>query len=189
MMQGSATIFIRGVGEVLVEHSTRAQRVSITLKPSGVRVAVPLGVPLSRGKRFACDKRDWIRSRLSRLETMVRAQAEACSLLPMTDIVHARKKIISRLDELSARFDLPYAGAMVRNQRTRWGSCSINNTISLNINLARLPDELMDYVIVHELLHTKIRGHGREFWKGIDSLMGDSRGLRRRLKHYSLVLR
>ncbi len=68
------------------------------------------------------------------------------------------------------------------------GVAALRDTISLNINLARLPQALMDYVIIHELLHTKIRGHGSGFWQRLDMLLGDARGLRSELRKYSLAL-
>jgi predicted metal-dependent hydrolase len=64
----------------------------------------------------------------------------------------------------------------------------MRDTISLNINLVRLPEGLMDYVIIHELLHTKIRGHGNRFWQRLDMLVGDARGQRKELRKYSLAL-
>ena len=178
-----------GVGDVLVEHSTRARRVSISVRPGSVRVAVPLGVALARGQKFALSKKDWIKSHCKRMELIARARSEtACNLPLIMDFAAARNKIVTRLDELSALYCLPYAGVTIRNQKTRWGSCSIRDTISLNINLARLPEGLMDYVIIHELLHTKIRGHSNGFWQRLDMLVGDARGLQKELRKYTLAL-
>jgi predicted metal-dependent hydrolase len=178
-----------GVGDVLVEHSIRARRVSISVRPGSVRVAVPFGVALVHGQKFALSRKDWIKSHYDRMESIAKARSEAACNLPLImDFEAARNKIVTRLDELSTQYNLPYAGITVRNQKTRWGSCSIRNTISLNINLARLPEVLMDYVILHELLHTKIRGHGIGFWKRLDMLVGDGRGLRGELRKYSLAL-
>jgi hypothetical protein len=188
-MRGSLKFFIDGVGEVLVERSRRARRMSISVRPKRVRVAVPVGVALSRGEDFAFAKKEWIRRHLRRMESLARAQAgEACNSPPMTDRETARKKIMVRLGELSAQHGLPYTHVSVRNQKTRWGSCSMQGSISLNINLARLPDKLMDYVIIHELLHTKILGHGKEFWQRLDTLVGDACGLRKELRKYSFTL-
>lgn len=188
-MKRAFVFSLDGVGDVLVEHSSRARRVSISVRPGSVRVAVPLGVALARGQRFALSKKDWIKSHCNRMDLITRARSEtACNLPLIMDFAAARNKIVTRLDELSRRYCLPYAGVTIRNQKTRWGSCSIRDTISLNINLARLPEGLMDYVIIHELLHTKIRGHGNGFWQRLDMLVGDARGLRRELRKYSLVL-
>ncbi len=186
-MSGSEKILIDGVGEVLVEHSRKAQRLRITVRPSGVRVAVPVGVALSRGRSFARANKEWIRGHLRRMDTIARAHAEEVNGIEViTNRKKAREKILKRLDELSEHHGLPYRSVMVRNQKTRWGSCSERKTISLNIKLARLPDQLMDYVIIHELLHTRIRGHTKEFWIALDALVGDARRLRKELKRYCL---
>ncbi len=188
-MGKSAVLRIEGVGPVLIEHSKRARRMSITVRPGGVRVAVPQGVSLERGRDFALARKDWIGHHCRRMALMVRAGAASSSgLPPLTDRPAARSRIVRRLDELSARYNLPYAAVTVRNQKTRWGSCGVRKTISLNINLARLPGELMDYVIVHELFHTKVRGHGRAFWKGLERLLPRALELRRELGRYSLEL-
>jgi predicted metal-dependent hydrolase len=188
-MMKAFVFFLDGVGDVLVEHSARARRVSISIRPGSVRVAVPLGVALARGQKFALSKKDWIKSHCNRIELIAKTRSEtACNLPPIMDYAAARNKIVTRLDELSKKYSLPYAGVTVRNQKTRWGSCSIRHTISLNINLARLPGELMDYVIIHELVHTKIRGHGNGFWQRLDMLLGDARGLRSELRKYSSEL-
>ena len=93
--------FIDGVGEVLVERSRRAGRMSISVRPERVRVAVPAGIALSKGKDFAFAKKEWIRRHLRRMESLARSQAgEAFNLPPMTDRETARKKIIVRLGEL-----------------------------------------------------------------------------------------
>jgi predicted metal-dependent hydrolase len=189
IMGGSEVFTLDGVADVLVEHSTRARRISISVRPGSVRVAVPLGVSLAQGRKFALSKKDWIRCHCSRMDLIARARSDAAGNLPLImDFAEARNKIVARLDDLSDRYCLPYASVTIRNQKTRWGSCSMRNTISLNINLARLPERLMDYVIIHELLHTKIRGHGKGFWQRLDMLVGDARGLRKELTKYSLAL-
>ncbi len=188
-MGKSAVLGIDGVGPVLIEHSNRARRMSISVSPGGVRVAVPQGVSLRRGKDFALSRKDWIRHHCGRMELMVEAgSASSSGLPPLTDRQAARNRIVRRLDELSARYNLPYATVTVRSQKTRWGSCGVRKTISLNINLARLPGRLMDYVIVHELLHTKIRGHGSEFWRCLGRILPHALELRKELGRYSLAL-
>lgn len=183
------TVDIEGIGEVLVERSAKARRLSITVRPSRVRVAVPAGIPLSRGRDFAIEKKDWIRHHLERVEWLCRAHDQECGHIPpLPDIPSARRKIVERLEELSTIHALPYRGVSVRSQRTRWGSCSVHGRISLNINLARLPERLMDYVILHELLHTRIRGHGKEFWKALDALVGDARAMRGEIQRYAGIL-
>ena len=74
----------------------------------------------------------------------------------------------------------------VKNIKTRWGSCSSLNNINLNLHLMRLPDHLIDYVILHELAHTKEKNHGKSFWNLVDSLVMDLKEMKKELKTYSI---
>ena len=70
--------------------------------------------------------------------------------------------------------------------KTRWGSCSFKNNINLSLHLMRLREELIDYVILHELVHTKVKNHSREFWTTLDIYCPKSKSLDKELKKYSL---
>jgi predicted metal-dependent hydrolase len=83
---------------------------------------------------------------------------------------------------------LKYRKVSIKNQKTKWGSCSSRDSINLNINLVRLPEQLRDYVILHELVHTRLKNHGREFWAELDkALGGGAKELARKLRKYKLV--
>jgi predicted metal-dependent hydrolase len=77
----------------------------------------------------------------------------------------------------------------IRNQKTRWGSCSAKNNLSLNIKLALLPDELRDLILVHELVHTRIKNHGPDFWRELKSIYPDARKLDRQVNRLGGLLR
>ena len=77
-----------------------------------------------------------------------------------------------------------YGKLSFRNNVSNWGSCSFENHISLNIKLMKLPDEVIDYVILHELCHTVEKNHSPAFWKLMGKVCPDYAGLRNRLKGY-----
>jgi predicted metal-dependent hydrolase len=77
----------------------------------------------------------------------------------------ADRELAPRVRALAAPLRLDVARVVVRDQRTRWGSCSRYGTISLNWRLLQMPDEVRDYVIYHELMHLKRADHSRRFWR------------------------
>ena len=87
--------------------------------------------------------------------------------------MEARSHFTARADSLSALMDLAYSQIEIRNQRTRWGSCSANGTLSLNWRLMMAPAEIVDYVIVHELAHLRVPRHGQRFWRLVAEHMPD----------------
>ncbi len=159
----------------------------LTVDSGKAMVTVPGGVSLQAARTFAMENSSWIRHHMARMERKVQdARNLLRDLAPLADIHEAGQKIIYRARLLSMETGLSCSRITVRNQKTRWGSCSSRNCISLNIKLARLPEALMDYVILHELVHTRIKDHGPDFWQELDRYVGDSRKLRRELGKYML---
>lgn len=79
------------------------------------------------------------------------------------------------------------ARILIRNQKTRWGSCAADGTVRLNWRLARLPGEFADYVVVHELAHLLHRNHGPAFWQAVAAVLPDHRERRARLSQAHLL--
>ncbi|MDR3628564.1 MAG: M48 family metallopeptidase, partial [Ignavibacteriaceae bacterium] len=75
----------------------------------------------------------------------------------------------------------------IRNQKTRWGSCSARGNLSFNFNLVRYRKEIIDYVIVHELCHLKEMNHSNKFWNLVEKICPDYKALRRELKKGSNI--
>lgn len=98
----------------------------------------------------------------------------------------ARKLLPPRLKELAARHGFSYNKVSIRNNKRNWGSCSSQNNISLNLQMMKLPDELIDYILLHELVHTEIKDHSERFWKKLDQITnGRARELAKEVKKYS----
>ncbi len=77
----------------------------------------------------------------------------------------ARQEIAWRLDRASAEAKLPYSGLDIRAQRTRWASCSARGRMSFNWRLLLAPEEVLDYVVWHEVCHLEVRDHSPAFWR------------------------
>lgn len=100
--------------------------------------------------------------------------------------VEAKEYLPQRTEQLARELSFKCSRVTVRDSRSRWGSCSSTNDISLSIHLMRLPDELIDYVIIHELCHTKVKDHSAKFHNLLDTVTaGRHAQLRKRLKEYN----
>ena len=95
---------------------------------------------------------------------------------------YAKTFLIQRLRELGQQHGLVYNRVSIRAQRTRWGSCSARKNISLNWRLILAPAQVIDYVLLHELMHTRILNHSREFWAQLSALCPDYRQAKAWLK-------
>jgi hypothetical protein len=100
----------------------------------------------------------------------------------------ARAYLPHRLAQLADRYGYQYNRVTIRNQKTLWGSCSGKKNINLNLHLVTLPGHLIDYVLVHELVHTRHRNHGPSFWAAVDHCLGHGKAYARELRRYEIDL-
>jgi len=182
----STIVEIPSVGPVTIVKSQRAKHLRITVKPDQtVILTIPRGESVDRATRFLHSKIPWITKHQHRLSKLENTQTNL--QLPEINVPDAIEKLIGRLEEMAQIHNFKYAKVSIRNQKTKWGSCSAKNNISLNINLARLPDELSDYVILHELVHTRFKNHSKKFWAELDKVIGRSaKELSKKLRKYRL---
>ena len=185
----SQTIVLDGVGPVLFEKSRRARHIGLTVRASrGVRVTVPARVSFDEARRVALSKLDWIERTLARVERARDRCREAVLAAEHLDRRTARAHLAGRLAALAEEQGFTPGRLSVRNQGTLWGSASPSGRIQLNACLAVVPQDLADYVILHELVHTRVRGHGRAFWAELGRHCPDARRCQARLREYSLAL-
>jgi len=171
------------VGAIRYQRS-KGRRIGISVKPEFVRVSVPRRESLANAQKFVESKIGWIKRRISEMNVRI----EKSRVLPEIDREDARRILNQRLAELATGHDFEYGKVSIRKQKTRWGSCSSQNNISLNQNLLHLPDELIDYVLLHELTHTRVKDHSPSFWNELKTVCPDAKEKRRLLKTYSYCL-
>ena len=183
------TLEINGIGRIALKRNQRARHLNLTVKPfDGVQVTLPPGIPLNQVERFVVSKKGWIAKHLAQAREMENKRLQVSNRIESIDSVKAAQSLVQETNTLAGRHGFHLGRVTVRNQKTRWGSCSADNNISLNINLVHLPTELRRYVILHELLHTRIKNHSRKFWNEMDRLVGNAITLRSQLNEFSYLL-
>ncbi len=208
MQKNQIIVEYSGIGAVKYVKNRRARNLSIRISISGeVRVTIPGFASRRTAEQFLLSKTEWIQSRLSRLAEEKGASRNVRSgdtilvrgvplrVVPGKDdegaegalwrllLREARTHLPERVKTLSEQYGYRYSGLKIRKMTTRWGSCTHKGGINLNSWLMMLPDHLTDYVILHELVHTRHPHHGPEFWKELDRVTeGRSKLLRKELR-------
>ena len=98
----------------------------------------------------------------------------------------AKEYLPRRVKALAIDHNFNYQKLTIKNTKSRWGSCSFDNNINLSLHLMRISNELIDYVILHELVHTKVKNHSSKFWETLEKHCPNSKILDKELKKYSL---
>ena len=174
----------KDIGIIRFIKNNRAKRIIISIKPEFVRVTIPRRQTLKNAQKFVKQKIDWIKKHSSNMSKLVQKGKE----LPKINKEEARVKLGKRLSELATEHKFRYNKVSIRNQRTRWGSCSSKNNISLNMKLLHLPDQLIDYILLHELVHTRVKNHSKDFWNELETVVPNARTVDQQLRKYQYCL-
>ena len=172
------------IGTIKYIGNNRAKRIIISVKPEYVRVVIPKRQSFKNAQKFVESRLDWIRTNKQNMDLQLKKRNE----LPEIDRKVARKILCRRIGELAQLHKFVYNRVSIRKQKTRWGSCSSKDNINLNANLLHLPSELMDYVLLHELVHTRVKDHSKDFWDELNTIVPNARQVDRRLKDYQYCL-
>lgn len=176
----------------IIYSSRRTAAIQVT--PDG-RVIVRAPKRCSRGfiDSFVRQKEDWVMKHLSRFEKQ-RALHPAEKRPPLSDKDRARyisvaRDIFTKKTAYYARImDVSYGRIAIREQKTRWGSCSSKGNLNFNWRLIFAPEEVLDYVVVHELAHRREMNHAKAFYSIVESVLPDYRSARRWLRDHGSSL-
>ena len=184
-----------------IRKSDKAKRIKLSINRGDLEVwlVVPKYHTIKAAKRFALTKQEWIRNNIIKLKNnnILTNRAHLQDGLSFKDQlqkltkpqIHLRSlNLINRCRFLAKEYGfLNKIGRIsIRNQKTLWGSCSSQNNISLNIKLSFLRQELIDYVILHELTHIKHKNHSKKFWQALENICRNAKFLDRQLNLYQL---
>lgn len=166
----------------------RSRRKTISLQVTrGGRVVVrcPMRTPVRQIREFVENHADWVREHVEKaLE-----QQEDRPIFTEKEIRQyretARRVLTAKTELWAARMGVTYGRIAIRQQATRWGSCSTKGNLNYNWVLVLVPEELQDYVVVHELAHRREMNHSPRFWKLVAEQLPDYAVRRKRLKAYA----
>ncbi|MBL1213202.1 MAG: M48 family metallopeptidase [Ignavibacteriae bacterium] len=100
--------------------------------------------------------------------------------------IEAKHILPNRVKELALKHGIEFNSVYIKNMKSQWGSCSGRKNINLNLHLMRLPEEFIDYIILHELTHIDEMNHSTRFWKLLESRVPNARLIDKKMKDYSI---
>ena len=173
---------------------SRRRSIGLEVRPDG---SVILRVPNRLSKRdalaFLQTKEAWLRKCLDQVEER-ESFAEAAGLEPLTEdelsalTKAARAYFTEKCAWLAPVVGVDYGRISIRHQKTRWGSCSTKGNLNFNCLLMLAPEDVRDYVVVHELCHRKEMNHSSAFWAEVARVVPDYREKERWLKENGPLL-
>ena len=178
-------VMLRRGGAIFEVHLVpmrRARRYIMRVRPDGaLRVTIPRGGSRAEALRFAELHLPWAERERARLKAR-RPAAPQNPDAQQALLAQARLQLPARLLELAREHGLAVTRVLIRNQRSRWGSCSPKGVIALNYRLVQMPPEVRDYILVHELMHLRQANHSRRFWALVQQAYPAFRAAERWLK-------
>ncbi|MES2014353.1 MAG: YgjP-like metallopeptidase domain-containing protein [Patescibacteria group bacterium] len=171
-----------------LKKSLRARCMRLSVHRNGaVVVTTPLYLSAFVAEAFIREKASWLFSKLALYSQFgfqpTRKRSRAGYL---KNKVRAYDLALERLNYFNATYNFHFNSIHIRNQKTRWGSCSKKNNLNFNYKIALLASELADYIIVHELCHLEEFNHSQKFWKLVSKAIPNHKALRQELKKIPL---
>lgn len=170
-------------GDIIVRKNPLSNSVKFSISTSGkLQMSAPKYAGNFLLKRFLNANRERIKQSLPINDPKTqRARDEKKKILAK----QAKKYLPYRLEFLAKLYGYSFDKCRLTHANTRWGSCSSNRTISLNIGLMKVPEKLRDYVIIHELAHLNHMDHSKAFWEEVGKHDRNYKEHRKKLKMFS----
>lgn len=164
---------------------SRRKTLSIELTPRGdILVRAPMRLSNRDIQRFVESRRDWIEVHLARIHKEKPLTGQEHQAL-----IRAAKEILpQKAAFFASRLGVTYGRISIRSQHSRWGSCSAAGNLNFNCLLMLAPEDVQDYVVVHELCHRKEMNHAPAFWTVVEKILPDYRVQKKWLKDNGAAL-
>ncbi|PIR57832.1 MAG: hypothetical protein COU71_02065 [Parcubacteria group bacterium CG10_big_fil_rev_8_21_14_0_10_38_31] len=174
-----------------LKKSKRAKRLRLTVSCDGqVVVTIPMVVEQSVVDKFISDKRQWVWGKLQLFKNM---EKKATRTFSRKDYLKNKDKTFilasERVEFYNKTYNFSFSSIRIKNQKTRWGSCSSKQNLNLNYKIIFLPAKLRDYIIVHELCHLREFNHSKSFWTLVEKTFPDYLEIKRELRKQEIFYR
>ncbi|MBP9694846.1 MAG: M48 family metallopeptidase [Candidatus Magasanikbacteria bacterium] len=167
-----------------IKKSKRARRLRIQITPKGVTVTIPYRFSLVQAEKFVVSRLAWIHAAIAEMKKKNSSPWVGTAKEYHAHKARATKLIKDRVVFWSKLYDFKYKSISIKNQRSKWGSCTRAGKLNFNYRLYFLPQDLVDYVVVHELCHLRHMNHSRAFWRLVEGIYPEYANAKKMLRSY-----
>lgn len=162
----------------------RSRHLRISIAADGrIIVTRPMWLSEKKARQFLNKKKSWLSKQMEKMEAegpKLLAQGSRRDYLQNKE--KARQLVLDRLNHFNRFYGFKYKRVSIRDQKTRWGSCSHKLGLNFNYRVVYLEPELLDYLVVHELCHLQEMNHSPHFWALVEKTLGNYLILRNKLR-------
>ena len=171
-----------------IKKSKRAKRMRLAVYCDGsVVITIPLGVQKSLIEKFIFDKKQWVWDKIRFFKSV---DSKAIRTFSHNEYLENKDKAFALVNERVRFYNKVYGFSFnkifVKNQKTRWGSCSCKQNLNFNYKIVFLPQKHQDYIIVHEMCHLKEFNHSRKFWTLVEKALPNYLDIKKELRNHEL---
>lgn len=169
-----------------LKRKSRVKSLILSVNQNGqVGLVVPKYLPIYLAEIFLKEKAEWILEKIKHFEKLKPGLVLGGSRKDYLEKKESALALIgNRLNYFNKSYNFKINRVVIKNQKTRWGSCSIKKNLNFNYKLVYLPERLVDYVIVHEICHLKEMNHSVRFWALVAAVIPDWKRARKELKNH-----
>ncbi|MDW7674282.1 MAG: M48 family metallopeptidase [Bacillota bacterium] len=174
-----------------LKKSVRAKRLRITVSLQGVTVTIPQHLEERHAVAFIEEKKYWVHNKFMALKVKSKQNiSQSKTKAPTKELkLKAQTTIAARVDFYARKLGVEYNRVLIKDQKTRWGSCSNKKNLNFSWRLIMAPSEVLEYVVVHEICHLVYMNHSRDFWQLVAKLFPDYQQQRKWLRDYGQTLK
>lgn len=165
-----------------ISKRSNAHRMVMRVKSNQLHLTVPKYILKKEYSDFVKNNTGWIKKNILNIDESTNTVTDRIDYLE--NKILAKKLVKQGLEKFNKHYGFDYERITIRDQSSRWGSCSTNKTLSFNYRIVLLPQEIQDYIVVHELCHLAEMNHSFRFWKLVAQTIPNYKYLRKKLRLY-----
>jgi predicted metal-dependent hydrolase len=165
----------------------KSKSIRLRIKDSGeILITAPYYVSKKYIDEFVLQKSDWIKEKLNIYVPKIKHDPKQEKKEYQKYKQQALELVISKIKKINSFYKFKFNKIFIKNQKTRWGSCSNKKNLNFNYKIVFLPDHLAEYLVVHELCHLKEMNHGKKFWRLVEQMVPNYVNAQRELRAFKI---